>query len=494
VLQRVEWDNQALPVTRPQRPAAIAGMVVVAAMAFGASACAGSERDKAGGRADGKHVVLTLANTDPDRTNLDSPDFVAAVERLSGHSIRVEVEFGWGAGDSGEKAEERAVADVRAGKVDLAVIPARAWDRLGVSSFRALLAPFLVDSLALQERVLTSPLADRMLKGVEALGLVGIAVLPGELRYPLGISKPLVAARDYRRATVGIRPTPVAERTFRALGATSQAYEPGAISGLDGAELGAVTIGWNRYEERAQAMTANVVFWPRAMTIVMNRRAYDALSEGQRDLLRRAGKEGVRPLVERIQHDTETWLAAACSRRAFSLVHASAAERAALRQAVAPVYDELDRDPLTRELLSEIRQLRGDGPATDVIRCSSEATTDVSVDSVSLQGRWTATLTREELRRSGISPGLAETLRGSWWAAFEGGRFEFRREEGGGGTGTYSVDGDTIRFVWDTGIGIRRGEVFVTRWSIYRDRLRFWPVPGRTKLAGLDVEPFTRVR
>jgi TRAP-type C4-dicarboxylate transport system substrate-binding protein len=468
-------------------------MLVVVAMAFNASACAGSEHDKAGGSAAGKPVVLALANPDPDRTNLDSPDFVAAVERLSDDSIRVEVEFGWGGNDTGEKAEERAVADVRAGKVDLAVIPARAWDRLGITSFRALLAPFLVDSLALEEQVLESPVAGRMLEGVEALGLVGIALLPGELRYPLGITKPLVAARDYRGATVGIRPTPVAEQTFRALGASSETYQPGAISGLDGAELGAVTIGWNRYDERARAITANVVFWPRAMTIVMNRRAYEALSERQRELLRRAGREGLRPLVERIQHDTETWLTAACSRRAFSFVDASAAERAALRAAVAPVYDELDRDPLTRELLSAIQELRGDEPATDVIRCRSKAA-DVSVDSVNLQGHWKATLTREELRRSGISPGLFEALSGSWSAVFEGARFEFRREEGGGGTGTYSVDGDTIRFVWDAGIGIRRGEVFLSRWSVYRDRLRFWPVPGQTKLAGLDVEPFTRVR
>jgi hypothetical protein len=34
----------------------------------------------------------------------------------------------------------------------------------------------------------------------------------------------------------------------------------------------------------------------------------------------------------------------------------------------------------------------------------------------------------------------------------------------------------------------------MSRWSVYRDRLRFWPVPGQTMLAGLDVEPFTRVR
>jgi TRAP-type C4-dicarboxylate transport system substrate-binding protein len=470
--------------------------LVLSAVALVLSACTGSERDKSGGKSDEEPIVLTLANTDPDPTNLDSPDFVATVERLADHSIRIDVEFGWRSTERAEKAEELAIADVGAGKVDLAVIPARAWERVGVTSFRALLAPFLVDSLALEQRVLVSPLADRMLEGVEALGHVGIALMPGELRYPLGVAKPLIHPSDYRGATIGVRSTPVAERTFRALGAFPERYVPGAISGLDGVELGAVTIGTNRYEQQTRALTANVVFWPRVMTIVMNRQAYDALSEGQRDVLRQAAKESVRPLVERIQHDTETWLASACRRRDFTFVRASPVDRGALRRAVVPVYDELERDTHTRELIAAIRRLRTERPGAtpaDTLRCSTQPLSPGGDPSV-LRGRWEATLTREALRRSGAAPGLVEALRGSWSVVFEAGRFEFRREEGGGGAGTYATDGNTIRFVWEGGIGIRRGEVFVSRWSVYRDRLRFWPVRGHTKLAGLDIEPFTRAR
>ena len=53
---------------------------------------------------------------------------------------------------------------------------------MGVTSFQALLAPFLVDSLELERRVLESPLATRMLEGVEQAGVVGIALLAGPLR------------------------------------------------------------------------------------------------------------------------------------------------------------------------------------------------------------------------------------------------------------------------------------------------------------------------
>lgn len=460
-----------------------------------ASACSGSDGDKAGGDAVEKPVVLTLANTDPDPANIDSADFVAAVERLSRGKIRIEVKFGWRSSQTTERAEESAIDDVQAGKIDLAVIPARVWDRLGVTSFQALLAPFLVDNLALEQRVVTSPLARRMLEGVEPLGLVGIAVIPGELRYPLGISRSLIGAPDYIGATIGTRTSSIAIAALRALGASPANYDSGSISGLDGAELGLVTIAYNRYQELARTLTANVVFWPRAMTVVMNRQAFDALTTPQNDVLRRAGVEAAGPVVARIRHDAETWLNTVCRGNELALVRASRSERAALRRAVASVYDELERDPLTRELIVKIRQLRGQGQTSDVepVRCATRRP-GANADAPALQGRWNATLTREELRMSGASPGLADALRGSWTIEFEDGRFEIRRKEGGGGAGTYAVDGHRIRFVWDTGVAVQRGEVFVSRWSVYRDRLSFTPIPGRTKMAGLDVEPFTRVR
>jgi len=457
-----------------------------------ASSCGGSDRDKAGGESGEQRVVLTLANLDRDRANIDSADFVAAVEHLSSGKIRIEVKFGWRSTQPTERAEQSAVDDVRAGKIDLAVIPARVWDRLGVTSFRALLAPFLVDSLALEQRVVTSPLANRMLVGVEPLGLVGIAVIPGELRYPLGISRSLIGATDYLGARIGTRPSSTAIASMHALGASPATYDSGSISGLDGAELGLVTIAYNRYQEPARALTANVAFWPRAMTVVMNRHAFDALTTRQQDVLRRAAVDAAGPVVARIRHDADTWLNTVCRGNELALVQASRSERAELRRAVAPVYDELERDPLTRELILEIRRLRGHSDA-DHVRCSTRSA-GANADAPALHGRWKATLTRETLRTTGASPGLADALRGSWTIEFEHGRFEIRHDEDGVGAGTYGVDGHSIRFVWDTGVAVQRGEVFVSRWSVYRDRLSFTPIPGRTKLAGLDVKPFIRVR
>ena len=122
--------------------------------------------------------------------------------------------------------ERGVVQDVRRGRAPLGIVAVRVWDTLGVPSFRALLAPFLVDSLSLERRVLESRLARQMLGGLGKAGVVGVALLPGPLRRPLGLSRRLVGPDDYEGAVVGIRPSGVARATFRALGGAARGYVP----------------------------------------------------------------------------------------------------------------------------------------------------------------------------------------------------------------------------------------------------------------------------
>ena len=220
--------------------------LVAVALVAAATACGGSEADKAGVSAK-EPVTLTLAKHD---VNWAFAAFVAATSRLSGGSIRIEVLPDWRGGEVGY--ERGTVADVRAAKVQIGVVGVRVWDTIGVTSFGALVAPFLIDNLRLQRRVLESPMAAEMLEGVEQAGVVGLAVLPGALRRPLGFSRPLVRPSDYTGATVGVTPGGVARATIRVLRARPKAYPPGAVSGLDGAELDLATVAQNA-SRRARA-------------------------------------------------------------------------------------------------------------------------------------------------------------------------------------------------------------------------------------------------
>jgi TRAP-type C4-dicarboxylate transport system substrate-binding protein len=398
----------------------------VATLAVAASACSGSGDDKAGGSSRGKPVLLTLALDN----GVDSDEFVKAVERLSAGAVRIDVTASWRRGQFDQ--ETKTIEDVRARKFDLALVGARAWDTVGVTSFQALLAPFLVDSYPLQRRILESGLEQRMLAGVEPLGLVGVAVLPGPLRRPLGVSKRLAGPEDYMGATIGTGPGGVAEATFRELGALPRhfmnrwTFAPRRISAFEGAELELATILIWGYDTPARALTANVALWPRAQTIVASGETFHALTPHQRRLLRRAAKDAVAPESARVEGDEATLLATRCAQQVqIPFAIASAAELAALRDAVQPVYDELERDALTRELIGEIVKLRNEVSAArgEPLRCRRAGSSRPTVGS-KLDGLWRSSLSRAELIAAGLTTpggrGLARFVhpRAGQWTLF----------------------------------------------------------------------------
>ena len=83
----------------------------------------------------------------------------------------------------------------------------RAWDRMGITRFQALHAPFLVTDYEPLGRIATGPLAGRMLAGLDGHGFVGLGLVPEHLRYAFGARRPLASVDDLARACVRVRPS-----------------------------------------------------------------------------------------------------------------------------------------------------------------------------------------------------------------------------------------------------------------------------------------------
>jgi hypothetical protein len=227
----------------------VAALLAAAGLLVG---CGGHKLGKTGKLIHEKPVVLTLA--DHENGTLEVQSWIRSVERRSSGTIRIDPRRGWRGDDP--NFDRDTIADVRAGHVDIAKISARAWDEVGVPSFRALVAPLLIDSYPLERRVLQSNVPAQMLTGAAKANLVGLAVLPGLLRKPLGISRVLRAPRDYVGARIGIRPGGVARQTIAALHAKPVVYPPGdraAVARLDGAELDADVVSWYEPDELVAA-------------------------------------------------------------------------------------------------------------------------------------------------------------------------------------------------------------------------------------------------
>ena len=95
------------------------------------------------------------------------------------------------AGDTGDDDWDQKVARmVVAGELDMGLIPTRAWDTEGVTSLRALNAPFLITSDELAAQVASSELAGTMLAGLDTVGVTGLALLPEGLRHVFSFGDP----------------------------------------------------------------------------------------------------------------------------------------------------------------------------------------------------------------------------------------------------------------------------------------------------------------
>jgi TRAP-type C4-dicarboxylate transport system substrate-binding protein len=453
-------------------------LLAAVALALAVSACSGSGVDKAGGTRTEQPVVLTLANHEngPD----DVQFWVEEVQRRSGGSLRIQVQNQWR--DQEIDYDKGTIADVQAGKVQLAKVAARAYDTVGVTSFQALLAPLLIDNQTLERRVLESDLAGQMLAGTSKLGLVGLAVLPTDLRKPLGLSRPLVAVSDYRGARIGVREGEVAKATFTALGATPVGYIAGRpLSGLDGVELGLGAIKGNEYDQQAKALTANVTFWPKPVTVVINRKMFASLTPSQQNALQQAGVSVIARQLAFRQGEEGRDREVLCQ-RGLRFVRASNQELVTLRRAVQPVYDTLERNAETRSLLQQIQALKQETRASATPHaptCSQSDSAAATADQKAspLDGVYRTSFTREELANSPLLYDVGEIGEENWGEftlTFDRGRVTATQRNdvmSGSTSGTYTINGKaiTLRFTE----GANAGETFAARWSLYRDVLTF---------------------
>jgi len=457
--------------------------VLLAVMAVLAG-CTSGGLDKAGGGQARQPVVLTLANSNGVSWELDG--FAGEVQRLSAGTMRIDIKSRWRFGQV--QYENGLIEDVRAGKADLGVAGSRAWDSVGVNSFRALNAPLLITSYALQDRVLRSPMIGQMLQGLRQLGLAGIGVLPGPLRKPLGITRPLLKPADYAGLRIGVQQSRVADATMRALGATPVWFSATqAITGLDAIEAYISVIQGNRFDTAGRYLTANLNLWPRPLVLFANGKTWASLTPAQRGILRQAAADDLAPETQVVRDNEGADTAILCRRGLLHFLTATPAEVAALRRAVQPVYDQLQRDPQTRRYIQQITAMSNEVPAEPAPGCGNPAVPGVAAGQ--LDGVWQYTDTPADLQAIGAPQGdIVPENYGTFTMVVDRGRFAVTQENAQACTwsyGPFTVRGDRFEQLVTDGGGIaptgaanKPGELFTFRWSRYRGVLTLYPVQG----------------
>jgi len=318
-------------------------------------------------------VTLTFASGNDSDKALDA--FAEAAKTASGGTIAIK--FVNSVHRNDPSYESAIIDDVVAGTYDLGWVAPRPWHAKGVTSFDALMAPFLIDSYELEGAVLGSELPDQMLAGLAKTGLVGLGILPGPLRRVAMAEGGVKAPGDLRGKHLAVGDSDIARMTFAALGASTRSLPSGGqLEGDDGVEQQLGSITGNRYHRVLGHVTADLAFWPRPLIVFANEARFNGLAEAQKTALRNAIKPLVPVALSFPQAEDAAAIGLLCE-EGGDIVRAGASARDAFRAATSSVSDELAKDATTKAMIERITALKqqtavaASDPSCDVAAASA---------------------------------------------------------------------------------------------------------------------------
>jgi TRAP-type C4-dicarboxylate transport system substrate-binding protein len=370
-------------------------------------------------------ITLRMAVADQEGRPSDPyvHEFINQVKTLSNGNIDIEPIWDAGA-ETTPSFEQGVVTVVKAGEYDLGLAGSRAWDGLGVTSFQALQAPFLITDDALAEAIASSEIGTQMLDGLSSVGMTGLALWPEDLRHPFSMNpdKPILSPDDLKGLTVRSIPSELSYMLIDTLGG-SPMYGDGYQAAESGLRQGASLSG-------TPTATGNVIFFPKFQVLFANGAALEKLSERQRSILREAATATQRKAIA--EHPSEADAAAAWCADGGTVVMASAEQVAAFEEAAQPVFDKIEQDPLNAELIAAIRELKAKTkPAPEAQACGPEIAQSSAIPTsenaiwstgVPPNGKWTVNLTRENVIAKGVRSSEADGWAGLFFFEFQDGK------------------------------------------------------------------------
>lgn len=243
----------------------------------------------------------------------------------------------------GKKLDELAIIDaVRQGRAQLAIVTSSPLSNLA-GDFEVLDLPFLFHSYEQADRVTMGPIGQKLLRGLDKEGLVGLGTLEVGFRV-FSSSMPLPTMGDFNGRRVRVMQSAMSISMARMLGceavpsAVDKIYEMGKMGYIDAADRTYPTY-WDFKLYEVQHYITESRHSYTMKVIIMNRAAYDALSEENRKVLQAAVDE-VQGEQRRQQRIEDQRVKQECRRMGIQIFELSELQRKRFLDACKPLYDE----------------------------------------------------------------------------------------------------------------------------------------------------------
>jgi TRAP-type C4-dicarboxylate transport system substrate-binding protein len=264
-------------------------------------------------------------------------------------------------------SSERQIAEgLLSGKVQLGSFPTWTWETEGVNSFRALEAPLLISDFALMNKVVGSAIAREMLASTEDRGVVGLGLVPDNLRRLLVRDRRFVSPAGLMRARVLVRSTAMGQ-IANALGATAVtdegddshlALQQGRVDAADEALPRSFGDG---YSDVAKYAWSNVALFPRINVIAINRKVFDELTGTEQAALHLAARDAAGEAANHLTEGEDVAAEGLCE-SGLRFARASRGQLTELTAALRAVTAALERDGQTRRFIERIATLKSATP------------------------------------------------------------------------------------------------------------------------------------
>ncbi len=244
----------------------------------------------------------------------------------------------------GDRDEMQAL---QLGAVDLVAPSLSKFGRIGLPEFELFDLPFIFDQLADVRRVTQGPLGQRLFKGLERQGLVGLGFFDNGFKQ-MSANKPLLAPADFVGLRMRVQASRVIADQMRALGArpvtlafseTRRALAAGVVDGTENP----VSNFWTQAMHEVQSDLSLTDHGYLGYAVVTNQRFWQHLKDADRELINQALQESLTYANQIADTQNDRALAALRALGSTRIHSLTEEQRARLRRAVQPVQMALEK-------------------------------------------------------------------------------------------------------------------------------------------------------
>ena len=230
---------------------------------------------------------------------------------------------------------------------------------LGVREFEVFDMPFILPSKAALRKVTDGPLGAKLMGMLQPKGIVGLAYWDNGFK-DMSANKPLRMPADFRGLKMRIQSSKVLEAQMRALGAIpqvmafSEVYQALATGVVDGTE----NPPSNEYTQKmheVQKYTTHSEHGYVGYAVITNKRFWDGLPADVRANLSKAMAEATAFTNDIAQKENDEALDEIKKSGKSQIITLTAAEKAAWRKALEPVYTEMT-SRVGKQILAEFEK------------------------------------------------------------------------------------------------------------------------------------------